>query len=169
MASLTVFKYISASTRTTSFSHEYVCDNNRINTWWRHQMETFSALLAICAGNSPVNSPHKGQWRGALLFSLICFWINGWVNNRKAGDLRRYRAHYDVIVMKARDFYGTEFNWPSVCMQIVWQSMLCGSTTQNSPYDKVISPAISLCNRQIKCVLNLNQTNSNIPDTTSTL
>ena len=30
---------------------------------------------------------------------LICVWINGWVNNREAGDLRRYRAHYDVIVM----------------------------------------------------------------------
>ena len=41
---------------------------------------------------------HKGQWSGALMFSLI----NGWVNNRKAGDLRRYRAHYDVIVMKTR-------------------------------------------------------------------
>ena len=42
--------------------------------WWRHQMETFSALLALCAGNSPVpvNSPHKGQWCGALMFSLIC-------------------------------------------------------------------------------------------------
>ena len=25
----------------------------------------------------PVNSPHKGQWRGALMFSLICAWING--------------------------------------------------------------------------------------------
>ena len=48
---------------------------------------------------SPVNSPHKGQRRGALMFSLICVWINGWVNNREAGDLRRYRAHYDVIVM----------------------------------------------------------------------
>ena len=60
-----------------------------------------SASLAICAGNSPVpvNSPHKGQWRGALMFSLICVWINGWVNNREAGDLRRYRVHYDVIVM----------------------------------------------------------------------
>ena len=49
---------------------------------------------------SQVNSPHKGQWRGALIFSLSCAWINGWVNNRDAGDLRRYRAHYDVIVMK---------------------------------------------------------------------
>ena len=70
--------------------------------WWRHQMETFSALLAICAGNSPVPGefPHKGQWRGALMFSLICVWINGWVNNREAGDLRRYRTHYDVIVME---------------------------------------------------------------------
>ena len=46
----------------------------------------------------PVNSPHNGQWRGALMFSLICVWINGWVNNRKAGDLRRHRGHYDVNV-----------------------------------------------------------------------
>ena len=72
------------------------------SAWWRHQMETFSALLAICAGNSPVPGEfpaHKGQWRGALMFSLICVWINGWVNNREAGDLRRYHAHYDVIVM----------------------------------------------------------------------
>ena len=48
---------------------------------------------------SPVNSPHKGQWGGALMFSLICAWINAWVNNREAGDLGRRRAHYDVIVM----------------------------------------------------------------------
>ena len=68
-------------------------------------METFSALLAICAGNSPDPGefPHKGQWREALMFSLICVWINGWVNNRKAGNLRGYRIHYDVIVMLFRD------------------------------------------------------------------
>ena len=48
---------------------------------------------------SPVNYPHKGQWRGALMFSLICAWINGWVNNRETGDLRGNRAHYDIIVM----------------------------------------------------------------------
>ena len=46
-----------------------------------------------------MNSPHKGQWRGALVFSLICTWKNGWVNNREADDLRRYHTHYDVIVM----------------------------------------------------------------------
>ena len=68
-------------------------------------METFSALLALCAGNSPVpvNSPHKGQWRRALVFSLIYAWINDWVNNREAGDLRRQRGHYDVIVMLKKD------------------------------------------------------------------
>ena len=48
---------------------------------------------------SLVNSPQKSQWRGALMFSLICVWINGWVNNSEAGDLRRYRAHYHVTVM----------------------------------------------------------------------
>ena len=61
--------------------------------WWRHQMETFSVLQAIYAGNSP------GQWRAALLFSLICTGIKGWLNNGEAGDLRRHRAHYDVMVM----------------------------------------------------------------------
>ena len=50
----------------------------------------------------PVNSPHKGQWCGALMFSLICARINGWVNNGEAGDLTRHRAHYDVIVMCLR-------------------------------------------------------------------
>ena len=46
---------------------------------------------------------HKGQWRGALMFSLICAWINDWVNKREAGDLRRHRGHYDVNVMITRD------------------------------------------------------------------
>ena len=63
-------------------------------------METFSALLVLYAGihRWPVNSPHKIQWRGAFIFSLICPWINGWVNNREAGDLRRHRTHYPVTV-----------------------------------------------------------------------
>ena len=47
----------------------------------------------------PVNSPQKGQWHGALMFSLICAWINGWVNNGEDGDLKRHRAHYEVSVM----------------------------------------------------------------------
>ena len=69
--------------------------------WWRHQMETLSALLVLCAENSPVTGefPHKGKWRGVLMFSLICARINVWVHNREAGDLRRHRAYYVVIVM----------------------------------------------------------------------
>ena len=71
-------------------------------SWWRHLMETFPALLALCVGihRSPVNSPHKGQWGGALIFSLTCAWTNGSVNNRDVGDLRRHRAHYGVIVYR---------------------------------------------------------------------
>ena len=45
-------------------------------------------------------SPVKGQWRGALMFSLIWAWMNDWVNNREAGDLRRHCAHYEVTVMQ---------------------------------------------------------------------
>ena len=64
---------------------------------WKH----FPHYLPFVRGihRLPVNSPHKGQWRGTLMFSLICARINCWVNNREAGDLRRHRTHYDVIVM----------------------------------------------------------------------
>ena len=70
--------------------------------WWHHQMETFFPhYWPFVQGihGFPVNSPHKGQWHRALMFSLIYVWINGWVNNREAGDLRCYHGHYDVIVM----------------------------------------------------------------------
>ena len=71
-------------------------------TWWRHQMGTFSALLAFCAGNSPVTGefPSQRPVTRSLMFSLICAWINGWVNNREAGDLRRHCAHYDVNAIR---------------------------------------------------------------------
>ena len=64
---------------------------------WRHFPRYWPFVRGI--HRSWVNSPHKGQWRGALMFSLICAWINRWANNGEAGDLRRYRTHYDVIVM----------------------------------------------------------------------
>ena len=60
----------------------------------------FRVTGPLCGARSPVNSPHKCQWRGLLVFSLICAWINGWVNNHEAGDLRRHRAHYDITVME---------------------------------------------------------------------
>ena len=70
---------------------------------WNHFLHYWPFVRGIHW--SPVNSSHTGQWRGALMFSLIYAWINSCVNNREAGDLRRYRAHYDVIVM--------HLSWPS--------------------------------------------------------
>ena len=64
---------------------------------WKHFPRYWPFMRGI--HRSPVNSPHKGQWRGALMFSLFCARINGWVNNREAGNLRSHCAHYDVIVM----------------------------------------------------------------------
>ena len=64
-------------------------------------METFSALLAICAGNSPVPGEFPSQRPATRSFdvSLVCTRINGRVNNGEAGDLRRHRAHHDRTVM----------------------------------------------------------------------
>ena len=81
--------------------------NTQINLgtlWWRHQMEPPSALMAICAGNSPVTGefPAQRPVLRALMFSLICVWINGWINNGAADDLRLHRTHYDVSVMRRR-------------------------------------------------------------------
>ena len=79
---------------------------------------------------SPVNSPHKGQWRGALMFTLICVWINGCVNNREAGDLRRYCAHYDVTVTIGSDDGLT----PGRRQAIIWTNavkLLFGPTGTN--------------------------------------
>ena len=64
---------------------------------WKHFPRYWPFVREI--HRSPVNFPHKGQWRGALMFTLICVRINGWVNNHEAGDLRRNRAHCDVTVM----------------------------------------------------------------------
>ena len=64
---------------------------------WKHFPRHWPFVRGI--HRSPVNSPHKGQWRRALMFSLICDWLNRWVNNREAGDFRRHRAHHDVVVM----------------------------------------------------------------------
>ena len=69
---------------------QQLCD-----TWWRHQMETITAALAICAGNSPVACEFPAQWPVTRSFDVY---------NGEAGDLRRHRFHYDVIVMSPRAF-----------------------------------------------------------------
>ena len=63
---------------------------------WKHFPRHWPFVRGI--HRSSVNSPYKGQWRGALMFSLIYARINGWVNTGEAGDLRRHHVHYDVIV-----------------------------------------------------------------------
>ena len=64
---------------------------------WKHFLRYWPFLRGI--HRSSVNSPHKGQWHGALMLTLICAWINVWVNNREAGDLRRHRTRLYVTVM----------------------------------------------------------------------
>ena len=61
-------------------------------SWWRHPIETFSAMH-----RSPMDFPHKGQWRGTLI-SMICAWTNGWANNQDT-NLIHHRPQYDVSVM----------------------------------------------------------------------
>ena len=80
---------------------KYLNQCRLIVTWQRYQMEAFSALLVLCAGNSPVTGefPAQRPVRRSFDVSLIYAWINSWVNNREAGDLRRHRANYDVMVM----------------------------------------------------------------------
>ena len=100
-----------------SDKHIYCLLRRLITEVWRNissqhdeVMENFSRYWPFVRGSrrSLLNSPHKGQWRGALMFSLICAWINVWVNNREAGDLRHHRAHYDVNVMNNQ----SELQWP---------------------------------------------------------
>ena len=84
---------------TMHLSHIPHCTNQ--NIYGYVSFLTGAALLSFVRGihRSPVNSPHKGQWRRDLIFSSINAWMNYLVNNRKAGDLGRHRAHYDVTVM----------------------------------------------------------------------
>ena len=93
--------------------------------WLRRAVEEFSALLALCAGNSPVTSefPQKDQWQRALVFSLIDAWTNVGVNNQDADGLRRHCAHCDVTVVDcSTDVQGhggaRQQGWQPCCLYI---------------------------------------------------
>ena len=58
-----------------------------------------SRVIGLLCGEFTGELPHKGLWRRALMFSLICAWTGGWVDNRHVSDWRRHRAHYEVTVM----------------------------------------------------------------------
>ena len=95
-------------------SHDYVIK-------WKHFPRYWSFVRRI--HRSTVNSPRKGQWRGALMFSLIFAWTNGWVNNRETADLRRHRAHYDVTVMRCHDHSMSSQNVIRIWI-IVWSTWI---------------------------------------------
>ena len=101
---------------------------------WKHFPRYWPFVRGIL--QSPVNFRHKGQWRGALVFSLICAWIIGWVNNREAGDLRPHRAHYDVIVMPYRHpdgclfITGTSTAKSSSAFRVKWYMMFFAFSRQ---------------------------------------
>ena len=96
-------------------------------TWWRHQMDTFSALLILCEGNPPFTGGYPSQRpvKRSLIFFFICAWTNGWSNNRDAGDLRRHRYHYDATVMCSKFTPGcrTTIRWVC-CHSVVIHSLL---------------------------------------------
>ena len=111
----------------TQFQEECdTCNNNDV-IQWKHFPRHRSFMREI--HQSPVNYPHKGQWRGALMFSLVCAWINGRLNNREVGDSRRQRSHYDVIVMNVQlislpiwSWLITVLNITLLYRKIVWTS-----------------------------------------------
>ena len=88
----------------------------------------------------PVNSPHKGQWRGALMLSFIYAWINSWVNNREADDFRRHRAHYDVSVMfvqiQTTQLYIFQVMISVFFIRLILQRHNCGLDVQDTKITK---------------------------------
>ena len=97
---------------------------------WKHDPRYWPFVRGI--NRSPVDFPHKGQLRGALMLSLTGAMINGWANNRDAVDLRRRRAHNDVTVMILSDLNCWGFPlcscglcfWPTPVMMTSWYRWL---------------------------------------------
>ena len=116
----------------------YWCHDDVIK--WKHFPRYWPFVRGI--HRSPVNSLQKGQWRRAFMFSLIWTWGNLWVNNSEAGDLRRYRTHYDVIVM----FLCYPPYWVKVHNESKWtvtpytyQTLKCKTILPRHPINRRIS------------------------------
>ena len=108
-------------------------------SWWRHQMETFPHYWPFVQGihRSPMNSSHKGQWRGHLIFSLICAWTNGWVNARDTGNLRHH-SHYDVTVMMMHEVCVILQSYVQQKMRTAWSAMV-ENAKRNVDHVKLVS------------------------------
>ena len=102
-------------------------------SWWIYQMDS-SALLAFVRGihRSPVNSPHKGQWRRALMFSVNCAlnkWLSeqpwGWWFETPSRSLWRY-CNVHMFMHRSRMNVTPQFPLPHValCMRLCHHVLL---------------------------------------------
>ena len=123
-----------------------------LSPWWRHQMETFSALLALCGEltghrSIPLKASDAESWS-----ELTVCWTNGWANNPDGSDLRRHRAHYGVtatksgnhvrfthITARSDDHHGVSNRWP-----LHW---LFNSTSMLAPKNTTMLHITVLCGR----------------------
>ena len=85
--------------------------------WWRLQMKTLSALLALCAGNSTVTGEFPARRQVTRSFDVFF-------------DLRRHRAHYDVIVTR------WHFYQPNHIIQIPASLPLCDFVACHSSFHR---------------------------------
>ena len=111
---------------------------------WKHFPRYWPFVGEGGADRPPVNSPHKGQWHGDLMFSLICAWTDGWVNNRDHGDLRRKHAHYDVTIMHICVMNINLIRHIHMSSRTGCSSWICSTGTQlDSPYLRSHSWSVS--------------------------
>ena len=115
------------------------------DTWCQFMMTTSNGNIFGVTGHLwgestwTVDSPHKGKWCGALMFSLICAWINDWANNQDAGDLRRHRTHYD-------GYCNVIFNTRSVMLKPMFNdAMLTSFTDMLTQFKHKLRHHIHLC------------------------
>ena len=102
-----------------------------ISTWWRHQMEAFATLLAICVGNSPVTGEFPTKKPVTRSFDVFFdLRLNKRLSKQSwGGDLRRHRAHYDVTVTKFHNMLsGVETRAVLIpcVIHLVWLTLVVG-------------------------------------------
>ena len=102
---------------------------------WKYFMRSWTFVRGI--HRSPIDNPYKGQWRGALMFSLICAWTNGWANNRHADDLRCHRPHYDATVMKI-NYQSCKYYWDALYTS--YESIYISHSTKSTELKGVLKP-----------------------------
>ena len=104
-------------------------------------METFSALLALCAGSSSVTGEFPAQRPVTRSYDVFFkyAWTNGWINDRDAGSLRRHSSHYDVTVMWWEVNIELNIGMMSVRQQAIVWTIQPSSPTQKT-FDRINSP-----------------------------